>query len=427
MDPALTVMLVLFFLLAEGFFSASEFTLISFNKMKLRHLAESGDKGAGIVESLLKKPDKIFGTTSIGTNVCVFSGAAITTAYMAGIYTERADLYSFLIMGPLTLIMGEIVPKMLARGYLMATIPYLASPLVFFQKVFSPILWITSAISKLLLSLVIRRNKIPSALVTRDEILRLTKISEEKLDLASDEKKMLHRIFEFKKTFVDEAMQPLINVVAVSATATLAEAKARAAETGVSRLPVFHDRIYNIVGIISAFDILRCQDHFTKVEKIMSPAFYTPITKRNAILLREMREGDIHMSIVVDEYGAAIGIVTVEDLVEEIVGEIEDEYDSPVKFYDKISAGKFIIDAAMEIDNINDELGLDLPKGDYETMGGFVCEALERIPAKGEKMAVGSYLITILDATSTKVKSVELIDLKKEIENESAGDGKNNR
>ncbi len=413
MDPALTLTIVALLLMAEGFFSASEFALISYNRIKLRHMAESGDMAAETVQDLLIKPDKIFGTTSIGTNLCVFAAASIMTAFMAHIYGTKADLYSFLIMGPATLVLGEIVPKMVARHYLIRTIPYIAKPLLFFQSLFSPILWITSAFSRLLLSIVFRRDEMPSPLVTRDEILRLTKISEEKLDLDQDEKKMISRIFEFKKTSVDEAMQPLINLVAVSTAATLAEAKTRIAETGVSRLLVFKERIFNIVGVISAFDILRQHDHNMTVDKLMKQPFYIPMTKRNAVLLREMREKDTHMAVVVDEYGAAAGIVTVEDLVEEIVGEIEDEYDNPVKLYEKRGEGRYIIDAMMEIDSVNDELGLALPKGDYETISGFLADVLERIPAKREKVAVGPYLITTLDTTPQKILSVELLDLTK--------------
>ncbi len=414
MDIGFAVAVVIFFLLAEGFFSGSEFTLISFSRIKLRHMAESGVKGAGILDNLLKKPEKVFGTTSVGTNICVFAGASIVTALMARkVSADQADLYSFLIMGPVTLILGEIVPKMITRQYAEKIIPYIAFPLAVSQKFFAPILFVTTALSNLILKLFLGMDEVPAKLVTREEILKVTKMSEERLDLEHEERKMLHRIFEFKMSSVDTAMQPLINVAAVQNSATLNEAKSMIAETGYSRLPVFHERIYNIVGIISAFDILRYPDHNATVDKVMQQVFYTPETKRNSILLKEMQEAQAHMAVVVDEYGGTVGIVTIEDLIEEIVGEIEDEFDSPVKFYEKAGEGRYIIDAMMEVDSVNEQLGVSLPTGDYETVSGFLNDALERIPHKREMVAVGPYLITVLDATQKNVKSVELLDLTK--------------
>jgi len=241
-------------------------------------------------------------------------------------------------------------------------------------------------------------------------------MSEANLGLELEEKKMINRIFEFKSNSVESAMRPLVRVVAVPSGAKLSDAKARVAETGFSRLPVYHDRIYNIVGIVSAFDILRQPDQSEKVDNVMQPPLYTPLTKKNADLMKEMQSKGTHIAVVVDEYGAAVGIVTMEDLLEEIVGEIEDEYDYPVKYYEKLEDGRYIVDAMMEVDILNDELGLDLPTGDYETISGFINDALERIPNKRSRMAIGSYLITILDATPRKVKSVEILDLREKEE-----------
>ncbi|MGK7344912.1 MAG: hemolysin family protein [Candidatus Nitrospinota bacterium M3_3B_026] len=414
MDLSLTVVLVIFFLLAEGFFSGGEFALISFNRIRLRHLAESGHEYARTVEGLLRSPDKIFGTTSVGTNVCVFAAASIVTAFMTERIGAEADLYSFIIMGPVTLVLGEIVPKMLVRQRLETALRLLAEPLALAQKVFTPLLVVTSFLAKLPLRIFLKGEEIKAALATREEIMSLARITGKDLDIAQDEKKMISRIFDFKSSSVESAMRPLVKVVAVESGATLAEARKKVAETGFSRLPVFHDRIYNIVGIISAFDILRWPDRGERVDTVMTDPLYTPDAKKNADLMREMQEKGTHMAVVVDEYGAAVGIVTMEDLLEEIVGEIEDEYDRPVKFYERLEEGKYIIDATMEVDIINEELGLDLPTGDYETLGGFMNDALERIPNKREKMAIGPYLITVLDATPRAVISVELLDLREE-------------
>lgn len=414
-DPALTLILICFFLLLEGFFSGGEMALISYNRIRMRHLAESGLDAAGTVEKLLGKPDKIFGTTSLGTNLSVFAGSSMATVFVAERFGENeADFYSFLVMGPVTLLLGEIVPKTFFRQRADNVAPIIARPLELAQKLFAPVLAVTSQISLFVVRIFIGHKKVSRGLVSREELLLLTKMGEESLSIAHDERKMIRKIFEFRTNTLESVMRPLVTVVGSPSVSTLAEAKARMAETQYSRLPVFVERIFNIVGIISVFDIMNQKDLGVRVDKVMSPVFYTPISKKNADLLKEMQEKKIHMAVVVDEYGGAIGIVTIEDLVEEIVGEIEDEYDSPVKYYEKTGEGRYVINATMEIDTINEELGLDVPKGDYETMSGFINHAVERIPRAGERLAVEPFLLTISDSTPRMVKSVELYDTRVE-------------
>ncbi len=405
-----TVVLVVFFLLGEAFFSGSEYLLISFSRLRLKHLAESGMAAAKILEELLKTPDRIFGATSVGTNLCVVASSALVTAYLTETTLgERADLYSFLIMGPITLILGEIVPKILFREKAESLAPWLAAPLKGALTLFAPILAVTSLIARGILSVFIPKDGVPSSMVTREELLAMTKMSQVKLSLEIDERKMIHRIFEFRTSTVDETMQPLISLAAVSVNSTVAQAKARIAESGFSRLPVYRDRIFHIVGVVSAFDILRAPDDNTPVERLMSPPLYVTESRRNAALLREMNEKKIHMAVVVNEYGAATGIVTEEDLIEEIVGEIEDEYDAPVKMYEKLDDDRWVIDALMEVDRVNDELGLHLPDGDYETLSGLVNNALERVPVRRTRFALRDYLITVLDATPTRAATIEIV------------------
>jgi CBS domain containing-hemolysin-like protein len=412
MDLLLTIALITFFLMLEGFFSGSELLLVSLNKVKLKHLTESGKEYAKILENMLNNPDSIFGATSIGTNLCVFIGSAAATAYLYKYFENRADIYSIIIMGPITLILGEIVPKAMFRASSEKLAPIITKPLLASIKLFSPILAITSSAAQFILSVVLRQNKTNKSFISREEILILTKISEERLELDQEGLKMIDRIFEFRSSDVVSAMQPLIHVAAISEKATIAEAKFMVAETGYSRLPVFSDRIYNIIGIVSAFDILRHKNPTTSMLSIMSPAFYVPDTKKNSLLLNEMQEAGIHMAVVVDEYGGAVGVVTLEDLVEEIVGEIEDEYDQTVKSYEKLDFNRFVVDAAMEIDQINESLGLEIPTGNYETMAGFINESLERIARSRETLAIGPYLVKILEASSRKVKTVEIVDLR---------------
>ncbi|MDH4184928.1 MAG: hemolysin family protein [Nitrospinota bacterium] len=400
-------------LLLEGMFSGSELGLASLSKPRLRHLAEQGAQYARILEELLKSPPRIFGTTSIGTNLCVFASSAVMTWYMVSLVgDERADFYSFLIIGPLTLILGEIVPKMIFRKHAALLFPFLARPLRWAQTLFTPVLAVTTLISKGFFWLFLRGGGLPADFMSREELLLLTQMSHEKLQLDTVEKRMLDRIFDFKSSDVQVAMRPLGKVVAVVDSFTIEQARATFAESGYSRLPVFHDRIFNITGVISAFDLLRLPDNEGLVTRIMTPAYYVPDTKRNSRLLEEMQKSGVHLAVVVDEYGSAVGIVTQEDLIEEIVGEIEDEYDTSVKSYESLGDGRYIVDAGIEVDRINEELGFNLPVGDYETLAGFLIESLERIPRHRERMAIGDFQFTVLEATQRKVVSVEVVDMR---------------
>ena len=406
----LTLSLVAALLLLEGFFSGCELGLASFPKVRLRHLAESGLGYARTLERLLRHPEQVFGTTSVGTNLAVFTSSSLVTAYLAGVVSRDADALAFLIMGPLTLVLGEIAPKIIFRNNAGLLWPLLARPLAWAQALFTPALAVTTRVARFVLRHLLRQRQARATLTTREEILILTQGAEAGLGLDTDEKKMIDRIFEFKTNTVDSAMRPLIMIAAVPDTTTIEQARVVIARTGFSRLPVFHERVYNIIGIINAFDILRHRDGSLPAVTLMSQAHYVPATTRNAALLKEMQERGLHMAVVVDEYGAAVGIVTIEDLLEEIVGDIEDEYDEQVKSFEKKGPGVYIIDAAMEVDAINDQLGLDLPTGDFETLAGFLTEAVERIPRKRERLASGPYVFTVLDADSRKVISVEVRD-----------------
>lgn len=411
MELSTTIPLVIFFLLCEGFFSGSEYLLISFNRIRLRYLAESGDKGAEELERLLKTPENIFGVTSIGTNISVFAGTAIVTTYMAQRMGEMGDIYAIAIMGPVTLVMGEIVPKIFFHQKSELLVRFIAAPLKRSAKLFTPILAVTSFIARFIISNLLRSGGTPSLMLGREELLMMARKKESELNLKHEELKLIDRIFAFGSSNVESVMQPLVNLVAISSTSDIATAKARIAESGYSRLPLFRDRIFNIVGIVSAFDILRSTNSSANVESIMTQTLFVPVSMKSADLLSSMNEKNIHMAVVLDEYGGAVGIVTKEDLLEEIVGEIEDEFDAAVKYYEKRGEGRFIVDSAMELSALKDELGVELPSGDYETISGFMNSALESIPKEKTKIAVGNYLLTVLKATERKITSVLIVDV----------------
>ena len=186
------------------------------------------------------------------------------------------------------------------------------------------------------------------------------------------------------------------------------EANQIANETGFSRLPVFHDRMFNLIGILNTFDLLTVPQDDSPITDLIRPAHYVPPNKKLDDLLKELQQRGLHIAIVVDEYGGCIGIITIEDILEEIVGEIEDEYDEPLKKYEVYDKGGYLIDGDKEIGAVNEELELDLPEGDYETLAGLMIGNLEKIPAAGDQITINGFRLTVKEASKRKINSIIL-------------------
>nr|NIQ03845.1 HlyC/CorC family transporter [Nitrospinaceae bacterium]NIR57717.1 HlyC/CorC family transporter [Nitrospinaceae bacterium]NIS88177.1 HlyC/CorC family transporter [Nitrospinaceae bacterium]NIT85059.1 HlyC/CorC family transporter [Nitrospinaceae bacterium]NIU47217.1 HlyC/CorC family transporter [Nitrospinaceae bacterium] len=226
------------------------------------------------------------------------------------------------------------------------------------------------------------------------------------LSLGPAERKMIHNIFNFGEITVEHCMVPLVHITAVSDAITMKEAHEIANDSGFSRLPVYHQKMYNLIGILNTFDLLNQPMDDTSITDLIRPAYYVPPNKKIDDLLRELQQRGLHMAFVVDEYGGCVGCVTIEDLLEEIVGEIEDEYDKPEKRYESYPGGGFLIDAEMEINAINETLNLTLPGGNYETLAGLAIDRLERIPNPGDQVEVNGYRLTIKEANKRKIESI---------------------
>jgi putative hemolysin len=249
-------------------------------------------------------------------------------------------------------------------------------------------------------------NKNP--FVTKEELELLVRLSDRSSTLGVHERHMIRRIFGFSDTRVREAMIPLVEVVAVEDRATVDALVLAIREHGFSRIPIFQGNIHNIVGWVNAFDVLSLPPGERSFRHLIRPAYYVPETRRIGDLLKDVQQKGIPLAVVVDEYGGAVGIVTIEDMLEEIVGEIEDEYDARQHLYEVLSDGSFRIDARMEIDAINEILGLHLPTGDYTTLAGFILAQLERIPQGGERLMYDGLMLEIEEATNRTVERVHV-------------------
>jgi len=409
MDIILPLIIIALCLAAEFFFSGSEIAMVSADRLKIRKLAESGSRGGKLVERLMERPEWMLGTTLVGTNASVVTSTILATLLMKQAFGQIGELYTLAVMSPLLLIFGEIIPKSIFQQRADSIAPRVAFPLHLASYVIHPVLAVVTWIANGILRVFGVRGDGPgSPFITREALNEIIRKREPGSDLKPAERTMIRRIFSFSETDVEEVMIPLIDVAAVSEVATTAEALELMNEKAFSRLPVYSERVDNIIGILTNFDLLAAPDDLPGIHSLIRTVPYVPETKRiDDLLLRFQMEGN-HMAVAVDEYGGAVGIVTVEDILEEIVGEIEDEHDKVRQMYRIEGENRYVINARMEIDRINEVLPFELPEGDYETMGGFILDRFGRIPAVGDILKFKNLVLTVTGADRRSVREIRV-------------------
>jgi len=407
MELGTTLTIVFVCILVEAFFSGCEIGMISINRIKMEQKAREENTSARLILDLLGNPERLFSTTSLGTNVAVVSSSVVFTGFMIIHFGEWGDFLSMIIISPIILFGGEIIPKVIFQNRANSMMLIFVHPLNFFCRILSPIITLFSGIYNFVLRLLLRgAYKVNLSPVSREQIRYISHPDSLTSELDIDEKKMIHRIFNFGELRADQVMVPLVQTYAISDGATVREANQISNETGFSRLPVFHERMFNLIGILNTFDLLTIPEDDSPITGMIRPAYYVPPNKKLDDLLKELQQRGLHIAIVVDEYGGCIGIVTIEDIVEEIVGEIEDEYDEPLKKYEVYDENGYLIDGDKEIGSVNEELKLALPEGDYETMAGLMIENLEKIPVAGDQIVINGFRLTVKEASKRKINSI---------------------
>ena len=406
MDFATTLILVLLGILLEAFFSGSEIGMVSVNRIKMKQLAEDGNSAAQSVLKLIDNPERLFTTTSLGTNLAMVASTAVFTAFMVTHFNESGEWMAMLIISPLIFFVGEIIPKVIFQHRADSLMLFMIYPLIFFYKILSPLTsWLSKASARFT-----RRVQLASTeehkTFSRDQLRGILSLESQTVDLGTTEKKIIHNIFNFGELRAEHCMVPLVQMIAIRDIATMQEAHNVANDSGFSRVPVFHEKMYNLMGILNTFDLLSQPVDSTPITSLIRPAYYIPPSKKIDDLLKELQQRGLHMAIVVDEYGGCIGLITIEDLLEKIVGEIEDEYDKPETTYKPYADGGYLVEGGTEISVLNDNLNWDLPSGDFETLAGLAIDRLERIPNSGDQIVVDSYRITVKEASKRKIQSL---------------------
>lgn len=395
-------------LLASAFFSSAEMAFIAANRIRLRHLAEEGNRIARRYLEAFHRPARVFSTAMIGVALVHIIASAVATWWLLPVLGPvAAPALATITLTPLMLVFGVILPKAVARQWATALILRLFPLLEAASWLLAPLAWGSAGLVELALRGMRRTPEGTRAFVSREELKLLFQVEPHESDVKAEEREMIDKIFDLGETPVRAVMVPLVDVVALPEEATVEEAVAVIRGRGYSRLPVYRERVDHVVGIVTALDILQ-QGAGGGIKALLRPALYVPEGKRIDDLLREMQRRRVQLAVVVDEYGGSVGVVTVEDIVEEIVGEIEDEHDRRSPSIEPLPDGSYLVAARVGIDELNEVLGWELPKRDYETVGGLVLSVLHRIPRPGEEVDIPDYHLTVVDADERRILKVKV-------------------
>lgn len=426
----LQIFILLILILINAFFAMSEIAIITLNDNKIKKLAKKGHKGAIKILKVTENSSNFLATIQVGVTLSGF----LTSASASTLFSDQlTDLLSFLplskntlsgistvlitlILSYFSLVLGELVPKKIAMQNAEKISFKIIGTVSAIQKIFSPFIKFLSASTNFIVKLMgINPNKNIET-VTEEEILMLVDAGEEKGVIKGGVKNIIENIFDFDDKTATEIMTHRTEIIAISDTCSLFDAVELAISSGCSRIPIYHNDIDNIIGIIYVKDLLKYivnneKTNTITLKEIMRPAIYIPETKRCRELFRELIDKKTQIAIIVDEYGGTEGLITIEDLIESILGNIQDEYDNEDAEIKKINENKFTVDGSTSIDEISNLIGFNLPKGDYDTIAGLIFNYLGRIPKKNEhpSIIINNTKFTVEEIVERRISKISII------------------
>lgn len=414
----LDVIIIAFAIVAVAVLSASESAFIAVNKIRIRSLIEKGDARAASVQRILDQHDKLFSVVILSGNLFTILATSMGTVMMIKMLgPEMGIVAATVVLTFLTVIFGELAPKTFAVTHSEKLSLFLARPMKLYIKIVSPLVWIFNVSAKLILRLLGVKDLPRSPYVTEDEIKTMINIGGEEGTIHADEQKLLHRVFEFGDTEVSEVMVPRTEMISVSIDSTVPDVMKLVSEKGYSRYPVVKDSIDNIQGMLYIKDIMMTMAQ-TSVENLtaghfMRDAYFIPENKMATKLLDDMRKRNFHVAVVVDEYGGTAGLVTLEDIMEEIVGGLQDEFEvmDAEKDVEIIDERTFIVTGQTEIDELNELAGLSLASDDFNTVGGYVFGLFGRLPKVGEQVRTKYAKFLIMELEERKITRIKVTKL----------------
>lgn len=415
-SEGLSLAIIVFCIIMSAYFSATETAFSSLNRIRIKNLAEKGDKKAALVMKLSENYDVLLSTILIGNNIVNIASAALATLIFVRFLGEEAGAsISTVVTTVVVLIFGEVSPKSIAKESPERFAMFSAPLLNFFIIVLTPFNFFFKQ-WKRFLSMIFKTNENNS--ITEEELLTIVEEAELEGGINKQEGTLIKSAIEFSELEAVDILTPRVDVVAVSSKVTKDEVAEKFRETGFSRLPVYEDTIDNIVGIIYQKDFHNQVYHHEKeLSDIIRPAFYTTKNKKIGELLKELQTKKSHIAIVIDEFGGTIGIVTMEDILEELVGEIWDEHDTVVHEIEKISDNEYIVQGKVNIEDMFELLGKEA-EFSVQTVSGWIMDILENLPKENQSFEYEDLKVTVLKMDKNRIKKVKIVKLDKENERE---------
>jgi len=389
LDSSTTAILALFcFLLClSAFFSASETALMSLSKIRLIHMLEEKVRGASVINQLRENPNKLLGTILVGNNIVNIGASSIATVLAIEYFGDTGAGIATGITTILVLIFGEITPKSLAAQKSEKVSLIVAKPIFLLTYLLNPIVFVFTQISGLFMRMLGYQSNANLPTITEEELKSMVNLGEEEGVIEDHEKTMICNVFDFGDQLVKDVMIQRMDIIAIDMNASYEEIIKIIKNEQYSRYPIYSKRIDNIVGILNVKELVyRDPEELFDIKKFVKKPYYTFEFTNTSELFNEMKKRRTHMAIVLDEYGGTAGIVTIEDLVEEIVGEISDEYDMHTQEIDTIREGEYLVDGSTRIEEINELIGTRIESEHYDSIGGFVIELMGRLPRQSESV-----------------------------------------
>lgn len=388
----------------------SETALMALSKIRIRHMVEEGVKGAKLVEKLTEDPNKLLGAILIGNNIVNILASALATTLFVDMIGASGVGIATGVMTVLVLIFGEITPKSIAKQKSEAVSLKVSKPISLIVKIFKPFIVIFTSISGLFIRLLGGDPKASTPFITEEELKTMVGVSEEEGVLEDVEKEMIFNVFDFADAQVKDVMVQRVDIIAVDTEVTYEEVLEVIKTEQFSRIPVYNQTIDDIVGILFIKDLIiagQNKENF-KVSDYMREPFYTFEFKKIKELFNEMKKTRNHITVVLDEYGGTVGIATIEDLIEEVFGDIEDEYDDYNEEIEVIKEDEYVVDGSAKLDDISDLVGVNMESEEFDSVGGLIIGELGRFPDSKEEISLNNIRFVVEEVDRNRIRKVRI-------------------
>jgi len=410
-ENILQIGLLIVLLLGSGFFSASETSLMSLSKIRIRYMEEEGVKGAKLVSSLIEKSSDLLSSILVGNNVVNIAATSVSTSLFISIFGDGGVAIATAVMTVLVLIFGEITPKTIAANSPEKIAVIVSKPISIIMKITKPIVWVFNLLTGIIFKIMGIENDGVKPFITEEELKAMVNVSHEEGVLEIEEREIINNVFQFGDMQAKEAMIQRLDMVAVNIEDSYDEIIELFKSEKLSRLPVYQESIDDIVGILNIKDIIFLSDEEIQnfnIKNYVREAFFTYEFKKITQLLEEMKKEKSQMAIVVDEYGGTAGLLTIEDLVEVIVGDIDDEYDEEEEEIVKVSDNEYLVEGSTKISDVNEQIGINFESDEFDSIGGFIIGYLKRIPEENELIEVGNVKFSVESIDKNRINKIRI-------------------